>query len=865
MFKSIKIKILIPVMLILIAAVTTIVIISYFITHNAVTEMIDASMTAVTDNIVNAYELSEVIKDVVFTDIDNKNIALARAFAEMIRLNPSLLDTSAEGVATMQMIAEKLNVYEVHVADGNGILQYGNIPGFFGFDYSDNEQSQPFLDILADPTLEFVQDPMPNAALGIVFSYVGVARTDAPGFVQVGIPGEAIEHLNDILAIQQNIERTRLGTTGSIFIVENGIITAHPDRTQIGQIFTLTSSRPTAENRQWSTINGMEYYTEFYAVGNSIIYAIMPIAEFYQHINQIRLISLLISVAAVVIMGVIILIVLTRITNPITNLLKISREMAAGNTHINREKTSNDEIGLLTQDIYVLSDVIGDLMDDFAQLEHEYNINGNIDFRANSAKYMGSFKKFCKQANALLDSFNQDMFLVFEIMKNIDEGNFDVEIQQMPGKKSILNTNFNEIMENMKELNNDVTLMFSNLANGELDKQADITKYKGAWAVLFVQLNKTLLSIADPVAEIEKALSQMAKGEFLSPVQGNYRGAFNTLKETVNSTGIELLLNVNEITAILVAISHGDLTVPVDRTRIDSYRPIKEALINILTSLNTALHAIQVSSDKVQQTTTQIADSSANLAQATTRQTESVEEINNSIEQVKDKIRNTAQIAITANEKAQQSTDSAHAGSYDMEKMVESIESIKSTSDNISNIIKVIDNISFQTNLLALNASVEAARAGEHGKGFSVVAEEVRNLATRSQSATKNTESEISITLKEVDEGIKVAEDTSKSLDQIVQHVREVSELISKIAEMSQEQAITIDHIYNGINQISEVVKSNSETSHEVAAASRELDTQTEIMLKAVDVFHLREPRDFSGGGELRDRKYPTFAPNQRL
>jgi methyl-accepting chemotaxis protein len=172
--------------------------------------------------------------------------------------------------------------------------------------------------------------------------------------------------------------------------------------------------------------------------------------------------------------------------------------------------------------------------------------------------------------------------------------------------------------------------------------------------------------------------------------------------------------------------------------------------------------------------------------------------------------------------------------------MLTSMESIKASSAQISTIIKVIETIAFQTNLLALNAAVEAARAGEHGKGFSVVAEEVRNLAARSQQSAKETTHQIDESITRVNEGMGMAEGTAVSLETIVADVRQVSGLISQIATLSEEQADSILLINNGISEISSVVQTNSATSEECAAASQELSSQAQMLQQLVSFFKLK-------------------------
>ena len=183
----------------------------------------------------------------------------------------------------------------------------------------------------------------------------------------------------------------------------------------------------------------------------------------------------------------------------------------------------------------------------------------------------------------------------------------------------------------------------------------------------------------------------------------------------------------------------------------------------------------------------------------------------------------------------------AEAGNRQMADMLKAMSDINEASRNINRIIKVIDEIAFQTNILALNAAVEAARAGQHGKGFAVVAEEVSSLAGKSAAAVKETTDMIENSLKKVEAGTKIADETANALVLISQEVNSATELIKSIAITSEEQVNSIEQINQGIAQVSQVVQSNAATSEEGAAASQELASQADVLKEMAGAFKVRQ------------------------
>ncbi len=154
---------------------------------------------------------------------------------------------------------------------------------------------------------------------------------------------------------------------------------------------------------------------------------------------------------------------------------------------------------------------------------------------------------------------------------------------------------------------------------------------------------------------------------------------------------------------------------------------------------------------------------------------------------------------------------SAANGRNSVERMVQAVSDIHVSSQKIALIVRVIDEIALQTNLLALNAAVEAAHAGEHGKGFGVVAGEVRSLAHRSAEASKDIEVLIAESVQKANTGRELASQSGQSLAEMAKRVDEVSELVKKIAQSSNEQREAMRCANSSISLIDRTMRQNME------------------------------------------------------
>ena len=335
-------------------------------------------------------------------------------------------------------------------------------------------------------------------------------------------------------------------------------------------------------------------------------------------------------------------------------------------------------------------------------------------------------------------------------------------------------------------------------ANGDFSRRISLENKEGFFEQLGLGMNKLMETSATSLGEVVRVLGALAKGDLTENITNEYHGTFGKLKDDSNST-------VEQLTEVI--------------------QRIKEA------------------GDTINTASKEIASGNTDLSQRTEEQASSLEETAASMEELTATVKQNAENAKQANQLAAGASDIAMRGGEVVSKVVQTMSSISESSKKIVDIISVIDGIAFQTNILALNAAVEAARAGEQGRGFAVVASEVRNLAQRSAAAAKEIKTLINDSVDKVTVGTDLADKAGKTMEEVVNSVRRVTDIMAEISAASVEQSSGIEQVNQAITQMDDVTQQNAALVEEAAAAAESLEEQAQQLTTLISTFRLSGER----------------------
>ncbi|MGV7210550.1 methyl-accepting chemotaxis protein [Oxalobacteraceae bacterium A2-2] len=284
-------------------------------------------------------------------------------------------------------------------------------------------------------------------------------------------------------------------------------------------------------------------------------------------------------------------------------------------------------------------------------------------------------------------------------------------------------------------------------------------------------------------------------------------------------------------------LSRGDLVPPSAASGTDE---ISESLNRFGTgvgALAVIVQGVRVSAESIGHATAEIAAGNSDLAARGSRIAGTVQQTAASMQALAGQVTSNQASAHQATELSAQALQAAESGAAIATQAMEKMNEITASSRLIGEITEVINGIAFQTNILALNAAVEAARAGEQGRGFAVVASEVRNLAQRCAVAAKEIGDLIKTSIGSVEHGARFVNQAGGAMGDIMQSVRQLSDIVGQISAASSVQSEQIRSLAGAVAEVDASTQENAAMVEEIAAAVMALDERASFLSDSVKSF----------------------------
>ena len=347
--------------------------------------------------------------------------------------------------------------------------------------------------------------------------------------------------------------------------------------------------------------------------------------------------------------------------------------------------------------------------------------------------------------------------------------------------------------------------------------------------------------IARSIGNVKERIQKLAQGDITSPVEILQTGdEAEDLSTALQYTVQDIRTYIMELRETLMSVSKGNLNVSVKEDFVGDFVILKESTNYIIDSLNNMMQKLQLAANTLSNAAIHVSNDARDVQNASEEQSTSVEkliqesnEISNSIIEVDENAKATKELTNKVEQKLEE-------GIHQMKALLKAMDDIRNSEQEIIKTTKFMEDIAFQTNILALNASIEAARAGDAGKGFAVVADEVRNLAGKSSDFSKYTAEIIKVSSEAIDMGVKVANETSVSMNDIASISQEITEITDKLLISVESEMVALENVAFAVESISNMTTKNLSVAQESANSIEELTQQAVTLQQMVEKFETR-------------------------
>ena len=513
--------------------------------------------------------------------------------------------------------------------------------------------------------------------------------------------------------------------------------------------------------------------------------------------RQARMKLILLACGALVVATLLAWFTTRSLLQPVREMIRVAGDIAHGRLDTSIQRHGKDEMAEMLGSMQDMQSVLRRYAAAQQRMFEQHEL-GEIDHRIPTGEFEGDYARMATQTNELVASHITAILHILDVVGDYGRGDLSRDVDRMPGKKADAIAAVDAVKAGLLAVNGEIKGLVDAAIAGDFARRADAQRFTHFYRELIESLNRLMGTADAGLAEIGQLLSAVADGDLAKRADAGLPGQFGQLAADANRTVIQLS--------------------------------------GVVTGIREATVAINSASGE-------IAAGNGNLSARTEQQAAALEETASSMEELTSAVRLNADNARQASQLARDTTEIAVRGGEVVGQVVETMGGIAASSRRIADIIGVIDSIAFQTNILALNAAVEAARAGEQGRGFAVVAAEVRALAQNSAGAAREIKQLITDSVSQVEHGSSLVDRAGRTMGEIVDSVKRVTDIMAEISAASQEQSAGIEQVNQAITQMDEGTQQNAALVEEAAAAAENLRQQSTGLVASVAVFRTGELR----------------------
>lgn len=651
--KSLFAKFLIPTLTVVILGMSVIGVIGYYTQKNYVMNSINESAYSQINEVQVLIDDRKESVQITEQAIDKYLIMVTKAIVQQVE-NTDEFELNNK----IDNLVRVLNIPEIHVINENGLIQWSNIREFIGFDFNSSEQTKPFLKGLENRNFVLAQAPQERGVDKELFKYVGVARTNESGIVQIGVHPEELQTLINKIDIATLARTKNYGKNGYVYILDlDGVVLSHPDPTVLGTNIDVFDWGKKLVEMQTGSLTflygGEQRLNHFEKYGNYIIGTSLPSSEYQESLDVLRNKTILTILITVLLASLIILLNTRSLVRPLKKATEFAKSVAEGNLQIDPlENKSNDEIGNLSRS---LNGMLKSLQSIIGQV-----VNIASQVAASSEELSASGEQVGEVAEQVGHSIQGIAAGAEEQSAQVEETNINVSNLSSAIKKVDTNTNeltrgATELSDKLEQGTKSVKVSVTNInemKNNTLEVSQTINSL-GEVSEEIGQIVELISGIADQTnllalnAAIEAARAGEAGRGFsvvadeireLAEESANATNNINNLIKQIQSSSFEAVKQMNNnVELVAISVESIDSTGSIFNMIEEHTLNLKNKLINIsdnVSDMNNYSNNVEGTVASISSVSQEFASNSEEVAASSEEQIAATEEIITSAKQL---------------------------------------------------------------------------------------------------------------------------------------------------------------------------------------------------------------------------------------